>query len=68
MTEKEEFLLKVLITEVSNIAKELKSFNDYIQTYHRIMDYWTKKESEEKMYELINQQMKVFEKTFDQQE
>lgn len=68
MTEKEEFLLKVLITEVSNIAKELKSFNDYIQNPARIMDSWTKKESEEKMSELINQQMKVFEKTFDQQD
>lgn len=68
MTEKEEFLLKALITEVSNIAKELKSFNDYMQNPARIMESWINQETEEKMSEMIDQQMKVFEKAFDQQD
>lgn len=68
MTEKEEYLLKILVTEVSNIAKELKRFNDYVQDPASIMESWINPEMGEKMSKLIGMQMEVMETTFNKQD
>ena len=59
MTAAEENLLRQLVKEVSNVAKEMKSFNEYIQNPAKMMESWTN--SEEEMSKLISQQFKVME-------